>query len=82
MYPLKLRMKLSSNPWSRSSGSTQTLKIKSLVEDECAQNLCLCFFFKGGSAYDQLGCLAMGMAMGMAMEGRCDIGEGHGGKHA
>lgn len=40
-YPVRLRMKLWSKPWSRPSGSTHTLKIKSLVEDECAQNLCL-----------------------------------------
>lgn len=40
-YPLKLRMKLSSKPWSRSGGSTQTLKIKSWVPVAWAQNVCL-----------------------------------------
>lgn len=40
-YPVKLRMKDSSKPWSSPCGSTQTVKTRSSVEDSCAQNVCL-----------------------------------------
>lgn len=38
---MKLRMKDSSKPWSRPCGSTHTVKMRSSVEDSCAQNVCL-----------------------------------------
>lgn len=38
---MKLRMKDSSKPWSSPCGSTQTVKMRSSVEDSCAQNVCL-----------------------------------------
>lgn len=38
---MKLRMKDSSKPWSSPCGSTQTVKMRSSVEDACAQNVCL-----------------------------------------